>query len=315
MTNRNASESSRLKRSEALKKIIDRMNLFDNTFFSVALSDKKACEHILRILMKDPKLKVLEVQTQKQVSQLLGKDIRLDIVAESAGAIYSIEVQRKDSEDHPRRTRFYSSAIISDMIFKGETYNALPEHISIYISETDLLKQGRTVYDFRMCDVQNNVYWKDGYRVLCVNAAVNDGSAIAQLMQYFKTSNPYDSSQGHLSNRVAQLKQTKGGHAEMNEYAKKIFEEYKEYFFGDELDEAREKGHTEGLAAGLAEGRAAGRAEGRAEGQQLGQAKIVAGFMKKQGCSLEEAFNTLNIESEDQPAIAKLVNEMLYQPA
>ena len=93
----------------------------------------------------------------------------------------------------------------------------------------------------------------------------------------------------------------------MNEYAKKIFEEYKEYFFGDELDEAREKGHTEGLAAGLA--------EGRAEGQQLGQAKIVAGFMKKQGCSLEEAFNTLNIESEDQPAIAKLVNEMLYQPA
>ena len=75
MTNRNASESSRLKRSEALKKIIDRMNLFDNTFFSVALSDKKACEHILRILMKDPKLKVLEVQTQKQVSQLLGKDI------------------------------------------------------------------------------------------------------------------------------------------------------------------------------------------------------------------------------------------------
>ena len=97
----------------------------------------------------------------------------------------------------------------------------------------------------------------------------------------------------------------------MNEYAKKIFEEYKEYFFGDELDEAREKGHTEGLAAGLAEGRA----EGRAEGQQLGQAKIVAGFMKKQGCTLEEAFAILNIEPGDQPAITKIVNDMLYQLA
>ena len=75
----------------------------------------------------------------------------------------------------------------------------------------------------------------------------------------------------------------------MNEYAKKIFEEYKEYFFGDELDEAHEKGHTEGLAAGLAEGRAEG---------DLDRAIKVAKEMLADGMSAEKIskYTELSIE-------------------
>ena len=44
-----------------------------------------------------------------------------------------------------------------------------------------------------------------------INAAVNDGSAIASLMQYFKSCDPKDDSQGELSKRVQLLKSDKEG--------------------------------------------------------------------------------------------------------
>ncbi len=39
-----------------------------------------------------------------------------------------------------------------------------------------------------------------------MNAAVDDGSEIARMMQYFKTADPDDMSQGDLSSRVNFLK-------------------------------------------------------------------------------------------------------------
>ena len=44
-----------------------------------------------------------------------------------------------------------------------------------------------------------------------INAAIDDGSAIAGLMKYFKTADANDFSQGNLSNRINTLKTQKGG--------------------------------------------------------------------------------------------------------
>lgn len=49
------------------------------------------------------------------------------------------------------------------------------------------------------------------YKNKYINAAVNDGSQIAELMRYFKTADPNDSSQGVLSERVHFLKTDERG--------------------------------------------------------------------------------------------------------
>ncbi len=58
-----------------------------------------------------------------------------------------------------------------------------------------------------------------------MNAAVDDGSETAKLMEYFKTTDPEDMSQGDLSKRVHFLKLEKGGQDEMCEVSEKWYRE------------------------------------------------------------------------------------------
>ena len=88
--------------------------------------------------------------------------------------------------------------------------------------------------------------YDDGQYILYVNAAINDGSETAKLMQYFKTADPEDMSQGDLSKRIHFLKCEEGGYEIMCEVSEKIF----------------------------AEGRAEGRAEGKTEGEKIGEERI-----------------------------------------
>lgn len=67
--------------------------------------------------------------------------------------------------------------------------------------------------------------YDDGLYVTYVNAELDDGSGIAELMNYFKTANPEDMSQGALSARVHFLKCEEGGFQEVCEVSEKIYQE------------------------------------------------------------------------------------------
>ena len=49
---------------------------------SVALSDRKACQHILQILTGDRELTVKNVRTQYVISRIISHGARLDVFAE-----------------------------------------------------------------------------------------------------------------------------------------------------------------------------------------------------------------------------------------
>lgn len=87
-----------------------------------------------------------------------------------------------------------------------------------------------------------------------VNAEVNDGTAVARLMEYFRTTDPEDMSQGDLSRRVHFLKCEEGGYEIMCEMSEKWMAE--------------------------------GRAEGRAEGEEK-KAKEVVMSLANRGMSAE----------------------------
>ena len=187
------------------------LTLFSDTFMSVALKDPAACQHVLRILTGIRDLTVKEIRIQYRISKITSHDAILDILAEdSKGRMYNIEIQRKDTVDHARRTRFYSSMIDSESLAKGKTYSEMPDVYIIYISETDLWKAGKTVYPVQKSFAGTKIPYEDGVHILYVNAAVDDGSDTAKLMKYFKTSDPADMSQGDLSKRVHFLKQEEG---------------------------------------------------------------------------------------------------------
>lgn len=128
-----------IQKKELLLEKTKTMNLLSDTFMSVALNDTNACQHVLRILTGIQDLIVKEVRTQHKISKLASHNAILDVLAEdSLGRLYNIEIQRADTLDHARRTRFYGSMIDSEYLMKGANYSDLPDVYIIYVSETDL---------------------------------------------------------------------------------------------------------------------------------------------------------------------------------
>ena len=193
-----------------------------NTFMTVALDDRLACQHVLRVVTGIGDLEVREVRKQYRVAKVTSRDAVLDILAEDRKKqLYNIEIQRSETIDHARRTRFYGSMIDSEYLEKGKNYDEMPEVYIIYISETDLWKAGKTVYKVEKHLSGTDVQYDDGIHVTYVNAEVDDGTETARLMKYFKTTDPEDMSQGDLSSRVHFLKCEEGGYGIMCEMSEK----------------------------------------------------------------------------------------------
>ena len=237
-----ATEQSRITTREKLIEAGKEYNLLSDAFMSVALRDIPACQYVLRILTGIKNLKVREVRPQYRVSKIESHDAVLDVLAEDeTGQLFDLEIQRADTLDHARRTRFYSSMIDSNYLEKGKTYSDLPEVYVIYVSETDLWKAGYTTYELEKKFRKSNVSYDDGQHVLYINAAVNDGSETAKLMDYFKTADPDDMEHGELSQRVHFLKCDEGGLSEMCEVTERIYKMGRE----DGRDEGRAEGREE----------------------------------------------------------------------
>ena len=198
-------------------------NLLSDVFLSVALDDVPACQHIIRILTGIGDLMVKQVRTQYVIAKINSRTVRLDVLAEdSEGKLYQIEIQRQDTVDHPRRVRYYGALADSEFLAKGREYYELPDRLQFYISETDIWKEGETVYPVTKRLGKDGPIYDDGEYIFYVNAEVDDGSRIAKMMKYFKTADPNDDSEGDLSKRVHYLKCEEGGIDIMCEVAERI---------------------------------------------------------------------------------------------
>ena len=280
-------ETSFLRMKDHLVEQARGFNLLSNVFMSVALNDIPACQHVIRIITGNPSLTVKKIRSQYRISKITAHDAILDILAEdSDGHLVNIEIQRKDTIDHARRTRFYAAMIDSECLQKGKDYGQMPDVHIIYISETDLWEAGKAIYQVEKKFKGTEIPYDDGVHVTYVNAEVDDGSDIAKLMNYFKTANPEDMSQGDLSARVHFLKREEGGYPEMCEVSEKI---YKEGIL---------EGKKEGILEGILEGKKEGILEGKKEGILEGK-KETAFRMKEKGCSETFIADILKVSVND----------------
>ena len=210
-------------------KDLEQLTLLSDVFMSVVLSDRNACQHVIRILMDDPGIELVSVRTQYVISKVISHGARLDVLAEDKkGVICHLEIEGGDVADHARRTRFYGSVTDGEFLRKGRDYNELPERYIFYISRKDIWKDGYTVYEEEKRFRQTGKKHNDGSHLIYVNAEIDDGSRIAKLMKYFKTADPFDDSEGELSKRVRFLKTEEGGIEIMCEIMERIREEGRE---------------------------------------------------------------------------------------
>ena len=192
---------------------IRNFRLMDDDFMTKCFEgDTQSIELVLRILMEMPDLKVIHVRTQVFVENLLNRSVRLDVVAtDSMGRRVNVEIQRSDSGAGRKRARYNSSMMDINLLEKGEDFDALPEVWVIFITEKDVMGQGKPLYHVERYVSDSLEKFGDGSHILYVNGAYRGDTPIGKLMHDFACTNPADMNYKTLADRVRFFKESKEG--------------------------------------------------------------------------------------------------------
>ena len=205
---------------------VQKLRPIDNAFFPVLGQDPGVMEEILRVILNDDTLTVEKVIAEYTLPNLPGRGVRLDSFCETGdGHRINVEVQKADDDDHIRRCRYNAAGMTWKEAEKGTRFKDLPDVCVVYITEHDFLHGGRTVYHVDKILRENGSLIDDGSSVIYVNTAVNDGSAISDLMRCFMQKTVNDPRFPRLSEKVHQYKNTEKGAAEMCEELERYIDE------------------------------------------------------------------------------------------
>lgn len=135
---------------------IARLRLMDDDFMSICFEHcNDVVEFVLRIILKDDSIHVIDVKTQYVISGL-NRGVRLDVLAtDCLGKKINIEIQRSDAGAGVKRARFNSAMIDKECLKKGSNPDELPETWVIFITEKDVRGKGKATYRFDRLDIED----------------------------------------------------------------------------------------------------------------------------------------------------------------
>lgn len=212
---------------EKYRQKIQEFCLMDDIFMSRVFDENIECtELILRIILDDPTITVEEVHTQREIKNLLGHSLQLDIIARSAdNDKFNVEIQRDDRGADAKRARYHSSVIDSNTLAKGEDYGTLPETYVIFITEKDVLKAGKPLYHADRIVAETGEPLGDGAHIIYVNGSYRDESPIGKLMHDFSCQNASDMYYKELAERVSYYKDDSKGAGVMSNVMEDLIRE------------------------------------------------------------------------------------------
>ena len=252
-----------------IRELAKKLNPIDDIFFKKMAEYRPFCQEILQVILGDKNLIVTENTPQYTGTNLQGRSVILDVKCIlGTGEQVNIEVQKADNDDHQRRVRYNGSILTTNITDPGSRFADVPDVILIYISKFDIFNKAKTIYHVERIIQETGDIVDNGFKEIYVNASIDDGSDIAQLMKVFTDSNTYNAKFPETSKRKRLFKGHEDGESIMNEELERLFAECQAEY------------RAEGLAAGRAEGLATGRAEGRAEGKTEGMIATLSALVK-----------------------------------
>ena len=207
-----------------IEQIVKTLCMMNNKFMNAMLHDNiPATQKMLRVIMKNDKIKVISVCVQNFIQNLFGHSAQLDILAEDEnGRRFNVELQRADEGAPAKRARFYSSSLDTVFLKAGRDYEELPETYVIFITENDVLQRNLPIYNIDRYIGQNMELFKDGSHIIYVNSQIQDDTPLGKLMQDMYCTDPAKLNYKEFAPQMEFLKHSKDGEGEMRD----LFEEY-----------------------------------------------------------------------------------------
>ena len=241
---------------EQKQKTLKDLNLLDRFLFSQAADDPDTMRDMLEIILgREVVLKLLPQTEKEQRTHPLNRYVRLDVWAmDEEERIYNTEVQREDTGNLPKRSRFYQALIDSNLLKPGEVgFQRLNPVYIILICPFDLFGYGLYRYTFQMqCKEVPGLSLQDGAVRIFLNTRGQHAEGVPQelieLLRYMEHTTEEVSASctseriHNIQKRIHAIKSSeKIGVKYMQAWEEKILEQEK----------AREEGHASGLREGL----------------------------------------------------------------
>ena len=208
-----------MERYQTFRQVVDDITLMNNRFMNKVFDGNiPATQRMLRVILKNDKIKVCKVSVQQWLQNLYGHSAQLDILAEDEnGTQFNVEIQRSDEGASVQRARFYCGALDMHFLDRGKKYEALPDAYVIFITESDVLKKGRPLYNIQRSIDETGEAFGDGSHIVYVNAACQDDTPLGRLMQDFNCNDPAKMHYKELADRVNYFKTSKEGEIDMTD--------------------------------------------------------------------------------------------------
>ncbi len=209
---------------EDTRKSIAELTLMDDIFMNKVFdNDIGRTALLLRIILKNDKIKVIKATTQQKLKNLLGHDLQLDILAQNEnGTLFNVEIQNQSSGAAARRARYHLSLLDSLSLPKGKTYKQLPDNYVVFITQNDVLKGGLPLYHINRKIEENDKAFADGSHIIYVNNKIKDDTPLGRLMHDFTCKNPDDMYYPELAEKARYFKETEKGLTNMGD----VFEKF-----------------------------------------------------------------------------------------
>ena len=186
--------------------------LLDDDFMTKVFEDISCAELLLRIILNDEGIRVLEAHSQRGIKNLQGRSVKLDILAvDSHNRVFNVEVQRSDRGAGAKRARYNSALIDANVTEPGDQYEDLNETFVIFITENDVMKAGLPIYHIDRVVRETGKLFEDEEHIIYVNSQIKDETKLGRLMHDVSCTDAKDMYNKVLADRVRYFKEDERG--------------------------------------------------------------------------------------------------------
>lgn len=186
--------------------------LLDDDFMTKVFEDISCAELLLRIILNDEGIRVLEAHSQRGIKNLQGRSVKLDILAvDSHNRVFNVEVQRSDRGAGAKRARYNSALIDANVTEPGDQYEDLNETFVIFITENDVMKARLPIYHIDRVVRETGKLFEDEEHIIYVNSQIKDETKLGRLMHDFSCTDAKDMYNKVLADRVRYFKEDERG--------------------------------------------------------------------------------------------------------
>ena len=194
------------------------LDLLDRFLFDNVMEDPQTCEDILSICLGEDIPVISNVQKEKEleISNAL-RAIRLDIFSmDEDDTVYNAEMQRENTRNLPKRSRFYQAHLDVSLLEPGETeFNKLNNSYFIMIMPFDLFGKGKYRYTFEYtCNEDSQVRLGDGATKIFLNTRGKNTEEVSQELIDFLS---YVEDSSHLPENALSNEKLKRIHGKVNQ--------------------------------------------------------------------------------------------------